>query len=229
MRKRNLCGQMAHHLGIMILNGEIKPGEAIPPEEKLMAEMGVSRTVLREAIKLLEAKRLLASKPKIGTRVLDPEHWNFLDLDVLNWWVETDLDHTYLIHMVELRRAMEPQAARILAEHAGPEDLEALDEAIEKMRQSITSFEAWMEAEVFFHTLILRLPRNPLFNSMANVVQYLLKASLKVTNPCPDDNPASVPLHEDVVRAIHEHEPSRAEEAMLTLFADAITRIKRKS
>src|SRR5579871_5277797 len=83
--RRSLHGQVAHDIGRRILGGLVKPGELLPSETELSQRLGVSRTALREAIKVLAGKGLIESRPKTGTRVRPRESWNFLDPDVLTW------------------------------------------------------------------------------------------------------------------------------------------------
>src|ERR1700736_5785836 len=83
--KRNLHGQVVHELGLRIVRGDYAPGKNLPNEEILAAYMAVSRTALREAVKVLTAKGMIVSRPKVGTRVRAQEFWNALDPDVLEW------------------------------------------------------------------------------------------------------------------------------------------------
>jgi DNA-binding FadR family transcriptional regulator len=83
-RKRNLFGQVVEELGSRIVRGEVQPGQTLP-ESELCRDLGASRTVVREALKSLSAKGLVDTRTRTGTRVLEPTHWNLLDLDVLSW------------------------------------------------------------------------------------------------------------------------------------------------
>src|ERR1700685_3962784 len=110
--------RVADQLGLAILRGDFPPGDVLPPERKLCEMLGVSRTAMREAIRGLIAKGLIASRPKLGTRVRDPEHWNHLDADVLRWRLEVTDTEASLRKMFQLRRATEPAASAIAAENA---------------------------------------------------------------------------------------------------------------
>ena len=89
--RRGLHGAVVHEIGVRIIRGDLSPGEPLPTEDELGSQLGVSRTVLREALKVLAAKRLVESRPKTGTRVLDRSDWNLLDPDVLAWHLEAGL------------------------------------------------------------------------------------------------------------------------------------------
>src|ERR1041384_698122 len=86
--RRGLHGAVVHDIGVRIVRGDLQPGDPLPTEEELGSQLAVSRTVLREAVKVLAAKRLVDSRPKTGTRVLDRSDWNLLDPDVLAWQFE---------------------------------------------------------------------------------------------------------------------------------------------
>src|SRR5919108_4693168 len=107
--RRGLHGAVVHEIGVRIVRGELEPGDTLP-ENGLLDESGVSRTVLREAIKVLAAKRLVESRPKTGTRVLPRGDWNLLDPDVLAWQLEAGPNRRFLRDMLELRRLIEPAA-----------------------------------------------------------------------------------------------------------------------
>ncbi|MCX7279363.1 MAG: GntR family transcriptional regulator, partial [Burkholderiales bacterium] len=100
---RNLHGQVVSELGKRIVSG-IYPAEAVlPNEEQLCQELEVSRTALREAVKVLAAKGLLESRPRIGTRVRNRDLWNLLDPDILAWRCAIGADAEFLRHLTELR------------------------------------------------------------------------------------------------------------------------------
>src|SRR5437773_10142973 len=118
--RRGLHGALVHDIGVRILRGELKPGDPLPVDDGAGDEPEVGRTVLREAIKVLAAKRLVESRPKTGTRVRPRKDWNLLDPDVLAWQVEAGADAEFLAQALEVRRMIEPAAARLAAERATP-------------------------------------------------------------------------------------------------------------
>ena len=113
-------GDIAAALGGEILSGARKPGERMPSDADMLKTFGVSRVVTREVIKTLAAKGLVASRMKVGTVVLDPAHWNWLDADVLSWRANTGLDLDFLQHITDVRRAVEPTAAALAALYGTP-------------------------------------------------------------------------------------------------------------
>src|SRR5438046_5262201 len=121
--RRGLHGAVVHDIGLRIVQGELEAGDPLPTEDELSGELSVSRTVLREAIKVLAAKRLVESRPKTGTRVRQRAEWNLLDPDVLAWQLEAGPSPQFLEDTVELRAIIEPAAARLPAEPATDEQI----------------------------------------------------------------------------------------------------------
>src|SRR5439155_13551785 len=157
--RHGLHGALVHEIGVLILNGELQPGDLLPAEDEL-GDVVASRTVLREAVKVLAAKRLVESRPKIGTRVRPRADWNLLDPDVLAWQLEAGPTRRFLEDALELRRLIEPAAARLAAERATAEEVAALEEAQRAMSDAGADLEAWIEPDVRFHSLLLQASHN---------------------------------------------------------------------
>ena len=116
---KNVHGNTVDLLGEAIVSGHYAVGGALPPEPMLCETLGVSRTVVREAVKSLVAKGLLVTGPKLGTRVLPEEHWNWFDPDVVVWQSrDRPVAREFLRDLQELRRVVEPAAVRLAAERA---------------------------------------------------------------------------------------------------------------
>src|SRR5688500_12771828 len=110
-----LHGTIARDLGVLIVSGRYKPGDILNGEVAASDRLHVSRTAYREAVRILAAKGLVESRPKVGTKVSDQERWHLLDPDVLSWIFEFEPDETLLTSLFELRRIVEPQAAALAA------------------------------------------------------------------------------------------------------------------
>ena len=136
MRKLQALGlheQVIKEIGNRIVGGEFVPGLALPGESKLCDALGVSRTVLREALRVLASKGLVEPRRKIGTLVLPTERWNFLDSDVLSWQIEASNSERVIDELYELRHLIEPIAASLAAQRARAADLKVLRGAYEEM------------------------------------------------------------------------------------------------
>ncbi len=130
--------QIARVLGTEILNGVYPPGANIPTEAELLARFGISRTLLREVIKTLSAKGLVAAKTRVGTRVRDPVNWNLFDSELLSWRVSLGIDSSFRQSMAEIRRAVESRAAALAAVRRTAADIAELRRTVEEMDATIT-------------------------------------------------------------------------------------------
>ncbi|EMI40435.1 GntR domain-containing protein [Rhodopirellula sp. SWK7] len=225
--RRNLCGQVVHDLGCQILAGDVKPGEPLPQEAVLCDKMGVSRTVIREAIKSLAAKGLVDSRAKRGTIVLPARSWNYLDPEVLDWQSRADTGDSQLFFLTEFRQTIEPAAAALAAERASDEQLQAIRAAFEQMEENTDKVDEFLKADLQFHTEILHATGNLFFSPVANVIHVSLASSLRVTNRQASDNRTSIPPHRKVLDAICARDADAAREAMRSLLKDANERIQK--
>ena len=148
---------VAHSLADDILGGTFAPGTVLPPEAELLARFGVSRTILREAIKTLAAKGLIYSKTRVGTSVLDQQHWNYFDVDLLTWRLERGMDETFFSHLVDVRVALEPTAASLAAARRTDADLANLRDDLAAMGEPGHTEETFAEADLVFHQSVAQL------------------------------------------------------------------------
>lgn len=226
--RRNLCGQVLHDLGLQIATGKVQPGDSIPQESLLCEQMGVSRTVIREAIKSLAAKGLVESRAKRGTIVRPSNDWNHLDAEVIHWQAVSDQSGQSLLQLTEFRQTMEPAAAAMAAERASEEQLQQIVAAFNDMKESApTDPEAFLAADIQFHTAILHATGNRYFAPVANAISASLEASIRVTNSKSADNVSSIPAHQLVMQAICDRNPTLARETMTSMLSDAQQRIEK--
>jgi DNA-binding FadR family transcriptional regulator len=219
--RRGLHGTVVHEIGVRIVRGDLPPGEPLPNEEEFGAELTVSRTVLREAIKVLAAKRLVESRPKTGTRVLERSDWNLLDPDVLAWQFEAGLTAGFLRDTLELRGLIEPGAARLAALRATDEELEQLAEACALMADAAAGdLDTWLEPDLRFHALLLHASHNELLEHMQVLVGSVLRLLFTFSSRPPHTFVRATPLHAAIVDAIRERDPDAAELAVLRLLED---------
>jgi len=218
---KNVHGNTVDHLGLAILGGKYPPGLAIPPEPMLCEELGVSRTVVREAVKSLIAKGLVTSGPKVGTRVQQPEHWNWFDPDVILWQSRAGLTPEFLRDLQDLRRIMEPAAVRMAAERATPEDIAEMEAAFEGMRRAVEEGGDYVTYDLRFHQGLLRACRNRMIVQMSKALSALLRTSFEISTTRKDGPRNSLPMHRAVLDAVIAHNPARAEKAILQLIDGA--------
>jgi DNA-binding FadR family transcriptional regulator len=153
---KNVHGNTVDHLGEAIVAGRYAAGASIPPEPKLCEELGVSRTVIREAVKSLIAKGLVSTGPKVGTRVLPEDDWNWFDPDVIFWQAQAGLTPEFLRDLQDLRRVVEPAAVRMAAERATPQDIAEIEAAYQGMRRAVEEGGDYVTYDLQFHQGLLR-------------------------------------------------------------------------
>jgi DNA-binding FadR family transcriptional regulator len=217
--KRGLHGAVVHEIGVRIVDGQLKPGETLP-DNGFLTEQDVSRTVVREAIKVLAAKGLVESKPKVGTRVRPRRDWNLLDPDVLAWQIEAGPDAEFLGQALELRRMIEPAAARLAAKRASEEQITALYHFYEAMAAAGNDLDAFMEPDLRFHSLLLEACGNELLEHMSEIFTAVLRTIFAYSSSSSRSFPRAARRHRAIVKAIEARDPAAAELAVLRLIDD---------
>lgn len=212
-------GWLVAELGLDIVSGMLRPGDALPPEPVLCEQLGVSRGGLREAVKALAAKGLVELRPRTGTRVRPESEWNLLDKDVLGWLCHADRDGL-ITQLTEVRELIEPGAAALAAARATESEHAQLLAAYEAMAASASDPrpERFTEADIVFHRLVLRLSHNPLLSALSAPFELALHTTFAITATAPDAITETLPLHRDVVDAIGTSNCAAAEAAMRRLI-----------
>ena len=164
-----------HDIGLRILRGELRPGDPLPVDDDPTSDLNVSRTVVREAVKVLAAKGLVEARPKTGTQVRSRVYWNLMDPDVLAWRLEADPDDGFFLDVSELRRVIEPAVAALAAERASSEEVAELEAAFAEMEATAPDYgDAYIAADVRFHEVILDgLPQRAARPSRLNAARRL--------------------------------------------------------
>jgi DNA-binding FadR family transcriptional regulator len=225
--KRSLHGQVAHELGGRILRGELVPGAVLPNEAEFSASLSVSRTALREAIKVLAAKGLVESRPKTGTRVRPRADWNLLDPDVLAWQFAAGPFTRFIEDIFELRQMIEPQAAAMAARRAGAAEIEPIEEAYRGMAAAGNDSDLWIDPDLRFHQAIIRATGNELLWPLGAIIETALATSFRLSSAHWDGPIHSLPLHRAILDAIRERDAEAAHAAMHRLLDGAADDVRR--
>ena len=218
---KNVHGNTVDLLGEGIVSGRYPVGAAIPPEPQLCEALGVSRTVVREAVKSLVAKGLLITGPKLGTRVLPEEQWNWFDPDVVAWQSKLGFTREFLRDLQELRRVVEPAAVRLAAERATAADIADIETAYAGMKAAIEQGGDYVTHDLRFHQGLLRACHNRMVIQMSKALGALLRTSFEISTSRPDGPALSLPLHRAVLDAVIHRTPAKAERAILVLIDGA--------
>ena len=228
VRVGTLAHLAAQELGRRIVGGNYLPGDALPSEADLSAELEVSRTVVREALKVLAAKGLIRSRPRVGP-VVQPRHvWERLDSDILAWSTQDGEQlRVFLNQLTEVRRIVEPDAARLAAMRAMPDEMEQIAATFAAMEDAVADPNAFMTQDLAFHEAIIRATHNELLLGLLVTVRKGLVASRQVsTGTLRQDTPQTahareiaLQLHRAVLDALRERDGQRAHEAMVQLLS----------
>ena len=216
-RKRNLFAQVVEDLGTRIVSGRIDPSAPFPKEADLEVEFGVSRSVIREAVKTLAAKGLLESRTRTGIRVLPPVNWNLLDVEVLSWRYGSMPPDQFFVELFEVRQMIEPKAAALAAIRARPQDIVELEQAFEAMVAASQATDPGIEADLRFHRGILTAGRNALLLQMGSLIGVGLMASHRFSR---EAFALFLPMHRAVLDAIKARDAEGARSAMRTLLSE---------
>ena len=176
-KRVGLPDRVADALGRRIVSGLIAHGNVIPTEPEIQTEFGVSRTAVREAVRLLSAKGLTETRPKTGTRVRPPSDWNLLDPDVLGWHLADRPAPHFIEDLFEMRLIFEPAAAEIAAERADADLLSRMQAAMDAMAAAPRGSLAQVEADLAFHKAILEASGNLLLRSLGSLIESALSVT----------------------------------------------------
>jgi DNA-binding FadR family transcriptional regulator len=230
---RNRQEQVLDELGQLVVAGAVEPGATLPIEPALAAEFGVSKTVIREAIRGLAAKGLVRTSPRRGTTVCARDDWHLLDPDVLSWHLRAETGPNMLRDFEEFRRAVEPMGARLAAERATADDRQLLRAAFELMQATVKEPKRYLAADLDFHTALLTATENQMLRGLRNAVRAALAVRHESAARVLHDMRESMPIHEQVLVAVEAGDPDAAAAAMeqlldLTIRDDARLRASRR-
>ena len=217
---RNLTYGMLDSLGRAIVTGQFD-GRPFPTEAELAKQNNVSRSVTREAVKMLTAKGLLSARPRQGTIIEPSSSWNLFDTDVLRWLLERQFSVELLKHFNQLRVAIEPEAAALAAKFGGDDDLATISAGLARMEAAERGEDDVLEADIAFHVAVLRASKNPFYWQFRDVVATALRTSIRFTNRI-KGRTASVADHGAVRDAILARDGEGARNAMRHLIGDVL-------
>ena len=221
----SLSAQVAREIGKRIVAGKPQPGNLLDDEDTLARQYRVSRSVIRDAIKTLSGKGLVEVRRGRGTTVRARSQWGLLDDDVIAWQQSVPADAGMLSQLMDLRRVLEPKAARWAAERGSDESHARILAAVERMEAEKGAVEDFVVADARFHRAILHATENEFLIALEGVIFSALLSSIRLTNDDPRSNEKSLPFHREVYQAIAARDGDRAERVMETLLGDTAERL----
>ncbi|MCH0561876.1 MULTISPECIES: FadR/GntR family transcriptional regulator [unclassified Streptomyces] len=218
-RGRGLHGQLVQQLGQMIVSGDLGADRPLVPEE-IGQRFEVSRTVVRESLRVLEAKGLVSARPNVGTRVRPVSDWNLLDPDIIEWRAFGPQRDDQRRELSELRWTIEPLAARLAAGHGREEVQQRLADMVEIMGHAFTQGDAltFSRADAEFHTLLIQVAGNRMLEHLSGIVSSALQVSGGPVTGCDRPSEACLSHHGRIVDALAAGDGAAAEAAMRQLL-----------
>lgn len=225
---QNLTQQLTHDLGRAIVQGVYPVGTGMPSEADLCLQHNVSRSATREAVKMLSAKGLIASRPKQGITVLPESKWNMFDPDVLRWILSSKPSLPLLKEFTQVRVVLEPQAAALAASSASDEQILQIRRALKRMMDADEGLDDPLEADIAFHSAVLTASNNRFLVQLTEFISTALRVSIRYTNKIKGVPGADVAKHRLILDAIAEHDSARARDAVQVLLDEALALIESK-
>lgn len=226
VRTQSRSAQVAGQLGRRIVARQYPPDAILPTEADLLDEFGVSRSVLRDAIKSLESKGMLEARQRRGTFVTPRANWNMLDAEVLGWVAQSGADPDLLIRLTELRMIVEPGACALAARNVDEAGMQRIEAAWSRMVECVDDQAGWVAADRDFHLALLMATKNEYLASIGTAISAALTVSLLRTNPAEHSNHASLPAHERIVIAMRKRDGGEAARESLVQLEEAMHRLR---
>ncbi|BCQ29378.1 FCD domain-containing protein (plasmid) [Caballeronia sp. NK8] len=219
-QRKSMHGRIVQELGMQIVSGRIKPGERLPAEPTLCESYGVSRPVLREATRVLVAKGLVVSKPRVGSVVRARDEWHMLDPDVLVWTIGYLPEGEFFRSLMTVRQIFEPAAAALAAISATDDDIARIGAAYERMENAKTAADL-LDPDLEFHRAIMMATHNDMLAYIGNMLSLALGESIRLTSRHPNTHALSLPRHKAIFTAIANRDALAARQASVVQLDNA--------
>ena len=221
-QKRRLSEEVVDQITDLILSERLQPGDKLPPEQRLAEELGVSRSVVREAIKGLEEKELVEIKQGSGTFVRSPSAEKASDSFSL--FLRTRIARSSML--MEVRRILDVEIAALLAERATQGDLEVLSESIARMWQLLDSPDRFVDEDVAFHMSFYAAMKNEVLMMIMQPIMELLSEAMSMTFEAPGSAESSLRRHEKLLQRIRARDSDGARRAMREIISRGEERLE---
>ncbi|TCU13065.1 FadR/GntR family transcriptional regulator [Rhizobium sullae] len=214
-KTRTSHAQVVDELGKAIVAGTYPVGSILPGDVELAQRFKVSRTVLRETMKTLAAKGMVVAKARVGTRVTEKNLWNMFDSEIISWHFDHGVTEEFLLQLYDIRLAVEPFAAGLVAERANADDIATLRALALDMAEPGHTTESLALADLKFHLAIADASHNPFMRTLGSLIEAALVGMFRLSTP-PSQNGFSTiaETHMRIVDAIVAGDVVGAHKAM---------------
>ncbi len=213
---KNLTQSIVGNIGLSIVKGEYDDLD-FPTEAALAVKYSASRNIIREAVKILSEKGLLLSRPRRGTSIRPEKDWNILDADILNWFLERKMSLPLLREFFQVRMQIEPAAAALAASVSGPDEIEKISKAMERMEAAEVGDGNALDADIAFHIALLEASGNRFYMKLSSLTETALRFSIRITNKHKNVD-VHLKSHRDILDAIKMGDAEKAHEKTKTLL-----------
>ena len=210
-------------LGTRIVSGALPVGSVLTLDG-ICADHGVSRTLAREVIRVLESMGMVASRRRVGITIQPRSRWSVFDPRLIRWRLDGDDRAAFLVTLSELRRGFEPVAAALAAHRANEHQCRIMAAAVSDMviHGRSGDLESYLVADKMFHRALLEASGNEMFSALADVIYEILSGRTHHGMMPSEPNPAAIALHDDVARAVRLGDAVTAERAMRAIIDEAV-------
>ncbi len=217
--KENLVDRVVGEIQNQIMAGVLKPGMLLPPERELCDQLGVSRTALREAVRMLVSKGVLEPKRHVGTVVKQVGSEQIAES--LSLLMSTQNRHEALENVHQVRKMLEVEIARIAAEKATEQDIETLMSILDEMEAHAGDRARFTRLDNAFHTALARTTHNPILVILLNSIQNVMSEIRQMVESYPDLTKTVIPDHRRIAETVSSRNPADAAQAMTKHLDDA--------
>lgn len=227
-RPRGLVGEVVENLATSIREGHLQPGEKLPTEAEIMTKFDVSRTVVRESLSKLQASGLVETRHGIGTFVLPPQETGNFRITAENFATVADV-----IAVLELRISLETEAAGLAAQRRTPENLQAMESALQAFQDSISLDSDAVPPDFQFHMEVARSTGNRHFADLMTYLGTMIipRTRVNTAHSAPEGRLNYLQRvngeHESIYNAIRDQDAEAARAAMRTHLSNSLERLRR--
>jgi len=213
--------KVSRDLGVAIVTGQHPPGKVLPGEIEIAEKFGVSRSVVREALRMLSARGLIESRPKTGTRVKSRESWHLLDPILLEWMFEAAPPASFVRALFELRLIVEPAAAELAAKKKTARQLAVMGHSIEEMAKHKLNTPEGQLADQEFHAAILEATDNELLVNLSASIGAAVRWTTHFKYRSSKHPRDPIEEHRQLFEAIADGDGERARRVTIDLIQQA--------